>query len=255
MILTIDIGNTTISFYIHKPKPVTFKIATVKRKTADEYFGAIQPMLKEHKILNQDIKQVAISSVVDEIKEEILLMIKKYFTSNILEIKPKIKTKMDIAIDNTNELGNDLLASAIGANMISQSKSFCVIDLGTATTLSIVSDNTFLGVVIMPGFEKQLESLAISTSKLPKVTINKPKTLIGKNTVDSILAGVVIGHAFAINEFIKKYQEKYHNLEIYITGGHSKWLLSYFNFNFNYLVKDYLVHEGLKQLILINFPN
>ena len=253
MILTIDIGNTTISFCIHKnnQEKAFFKIASIANKTSDEYFASIKLLLDDHQINFNDIKQIALCSVVDEIKLALKIMIEKYFKkATLLTMQPKLKTKIDIAIDDTNELGNDILASAVAANAISKSKNFCIIDLGTATTLSITSQNKFLGVAIMPGVEKQFESLALTTSKLPKVTLQNINHLIGKNTQDSILCGVVIGQAFTINKFITEYKKKWSDLEVYLTGGYNEWLGNYFTFDFK--LKPLLVHQGLKELITFN---
>ena len=209
MILTIDIGNTTISLCLHTEEKVLFTIASVKEKTSDEYFTTIRPLITNH-INLEDITSIALSSVVDDIKITFEEMIKTHIPqAYFLAMRPKLKTKIDIAIDNSNELGNDILASAIAVNKTSVSKNFCIIDLGTATSISLTSQNKFLGVVIMPGISKQLEALALTTSKLPKVTLQNIEQFIGKNTQDSILCGVLIGHAYAINGFVKKYQNKF----------------------------------------------
>lgn len=222
MILTVDVGNTNIvlgGFAEEKLMFVT-RLQTNKYKMADEYTIQFKALLDLYGYSPSVFKGAIISSVVPPLLPTLKMAIKQLFDCRVLTVSPGTKTGLNIVTDNPGVLGADLVCGAVGA--ISKYPLPCiVVDLGTATKFSVIDENgTFLGVSIMPGINISLDALSKRTAQLPHIEFADATHIIGTNTLDSMLSGVVFGNASMIDGMIERIEEEIgKKATVVITGG------------------------------------
>ncbi|MBR1811685.1 MAG: type III pantothenate kinase [Clostridia bacterium] len=197
MILTIDIGNSNITFGCHTGTRLTFtaRIATDRGRTADQYGAEIIQILSLYHVNINEVTDAAISSVVPELTESLAYAAEKITKKRPLVVGPGVKSGLNIKIENPAQLGADLVCTAVGA--VGRYPLPCLIlDLGTATKISVLdTDGAFLGCTISPGVMLSLNALSSGASLLPSLYLDTPKTAIGTNTAKSMQAGIVLGTA------------------------------------------------------------
>lgn len=206
MLLAVDVGNTNIVFGILEGNKIIchWRIGTDKTKTEDEY-GILFRKLMELKELDKNlIKGAVISCVVPHIQPTVFNAIKIYFDVQPIVIGPGVKTGMPILYHNPKEVGADRIVNGVAAYE-KYKGSVIVVDFGTATTFDCVSEKgEYMGGVITPGLLISAEALYQEASKLPRVEILKPESVIGKNTVESIQSGLVYGYAGLVDGIVDK---------------------------------------------------
>ncbi len=229
MLLAIDIGNTNITIGVYNKDTLVgnFRLTTRLQRTSDEYGLALHSYLTASHFDPDDVEAVIISSVVPKINYSFSSSIIKYFDIEPLFIGPGVKTGIDIQIDHTSTLGADRIADAAGA-FYTYGGPCLVIDFGTATTYDVVTNNgTFIGGATAPGIGIVASALSSMAAQLPEIEIAKPETVIGKNTVKSMQAGVVYGYIGQTEYLIKKIKEEYgKTLKVISTGGLGKIIAS-----------------------------
>lgn len=222
MILAIDIGNTNIVIGCVEGDNIKFteRLSTNHKATELEYAILFKNVLEIYSIDTSDIDGGIISSVVPSITNVIKSAVGKITQSKVLVIGPGIKTGLSILTDNPAQLGSDLVVDAV-ACINEYPLPAAIFDLGTATTISVVDKNkNYLGTVIMPGMEVSLNSLVGGTSQLPKISLEPPKNVIGKNTVDCMKSGIIYSTVCMIDGMIDKLEEEMgEKLTIIATGG------------------------------------
>lgn len=254
MLLVIDIGNTNTNLGVFSKEgklQKSWNIASDARRFEDEYGILILSLLQNSNIA-PDIDSAIISSVVAPLCETYKKALEKY-----LGIKPFIlthKAKLPVKIDlkQPKEAGADRIANASAAAILYKLPAI-VIDIGTATSFDIVDENkNFIGGIIAPGLKIQAKSLSQFTSKLPKLKIEAPKEVIGRDTVSAMLSGIVRGHASMVEGMIKKCEESLgKKATIIATGGYSCVLFDNMDRSFDY-INPTLTLEGLKYLYELN---
>lgn len=248
MILCLDCGNTTIKIGLYDDDKLVnkFIIKTVRNKTSDEYALIFSHMFESEAKIDGAI----ISSVVPLLTKELFNAIKRSFNVEALILGKELKTKLPIKIDSPNELGTDLLAGAVGAKN-KFGYPVVIADLGTATKLYVVDKSgNFIGGVITCGMEVSLKALVDSTSQLLETSITRPKKIIGKNTINSIQSGIVLGQAYMVSEFTRRMENELgYKLERVLTGGFSKEIKSEI-VCFHY--EEHLVLDGLYEIYKLN---
>lgn len=253
MLLVIDIGNTNTSIGLfEKDKLVnTFSISSDIKKTEDEY-GIFLLAILNHNNMITKIKGAIVSSVVPQLCEVFKGAISKYLNIEAISLSHKSKMPVNLTLENNKEIGADRIANATAA-AIKYKLPCIVIDFGTATTFDIVDkDSNFIGGIIAPGLKIQAQSLSQFTSKLPKLKIEAPKTAIGKNTINAMLSGIVLGQGCMIEGMIKKCEEELGmKATVVATGGFSSVLFENMDNVLNYIDKD-LTLFGLKELYYMN---
>lgn len=222
MILVTDIGNTNIVIGCVDKNEICFKerISTNHNATELEYAVTIKTALELHGVTSDMIDGAIISSVVPSITNTFSGAIEKYCRVKSLVVGPGIKTGLSILIDNPAQLGSDLVVDAVaGINCYPVPQ--IIIDMGTATTFSVVDENSkFLGGAITTGMGVSLEVLANSTSLLPKIAFETPKKAIGTNTIDSIKSGIIYGNASAIDGMVERLENEIgKKCTVIATGG------------------------------------
>lgn len=196
MVLALDIGNTHTVCGVFNGKEISasWRLATDRARTGDEYGLAIKGQLVDKGISAQSIDGVIISSVVPPVTGLFVEMSKAYFNCDPIIVGPGIKTGLQIRYENPREVGADRVVNAVAALYL-YTPPLILLDFGTATTFCAINSNgEYLGGVIAPGIGISAEALFIRAAKLPRVELEKPKTVIGKNTTASIQSGLVYGY-------------------------------------------------------------
>ena len=222
MILAIDVGNTNIVIGCMEEDRVLFteRLSTDSVKTSLEYAILFRVALDLHRIDVNDLEGTVISSVVPPITPVIKTAIRKITGKKALVLGPGTKTGLSIRIDDPSSVGADLVAGAVGA-LAKYRPPLVVIDMGTATTLSVVDrEGNYLGGSIMPGLRLNLSSLVSEASMLHGISLDIPKRAIGRNTVDAMRSGLVLGHAAMIDGLLDRMEEEMgEKMTAVATGG------------------------------------
>lgn len=206
MVLTIDVGNSNIVVGVYENDQLRFisRLASDQNRTADETAVHLKAILSIHEIRIAGIDGAIISSVVPLITETLASAIQLLTGRRPLIVGPGMKTGINIGIDNPAQLGSDLLVDSVAASAL-YPKPIIVADMGTATTLSVITDkNTIIGGAILPGVRTSLNALTAKTAQLQQVSIEAPKKAIGSNTIDCMKSGVVFGNASMLDGMIDR---------------------------------------------------
>jgi type III pantothenate kinase len=246
MILAIDIGNTSIVLGCVEKESILFyeQLSTDYEKTPLEYAISIKMVLDIHKLTPSDIDGVIIGSVVPPVTDTMKEAIRKIIRKKIIVVGPGVKTGLKILIDNPAQIGSALIASAI-AGISNYSLPLAIINMGTATTICIIDkDKNYIGGMIMPGIKVSLDSLTSKTSKLPRISLNPPKHLIGKNTVESMSSGVLYGNASCIDGMIERIEKELgEKVTVVATGQLSDRIISLCYHDI--IIDEHLILKGL----------
>ena len=222
MLLAIDIGNTNIVFGCFDGEEILFRerAATSHRSTDLEYANIMLAALKLHDIDAKEITGAAISSVVPSVTAIMKKAVEKLADVKVMVVGPGIKTGLSILIDNPAQLGSDLVVGAV-ASMNEYPLPLIVIDLGTATTFSVINEKKdFIGGIIMTGMAVSSDALTNKTAQLPRIAFEAPKKVIGTNTVDSMKSGIMFGTASTIDGMIERIEaELGQRCTVIATGG------------------------------------
>lgn len=226
MLLTIDVGNTNITMGVFEEEELigTFRMTTKQARTSDEYGFTICGILEHRDISSKDIHAVIIASVVPDIMHSLTNGIIKYLEVRPLVVSAGIKTGLRIVTENPKEIGPDRIVDAVAAYELAKG-AVIVVDFGTATTYDLIGpEGTFEAGITAPGIETAGRSLWGGTAMLPAVEIKKPKSILAKETISSMQAGLVygaIGQTEYIIEQIKR-EAPYENIAVIATGGLGK---------------------------------
>ncbi len=225
MILAIDIGNTNIVTGCIKNGKILFRerLSTNHTATKLEYSAIFKTAFDMYGINSGEIDGAIISSVVPSVTSVVKDSIETLFGTQVMVVGPGIKTGISIVIDNPAQLGSDLVVDAV-AGVSEYSVPQIIIDMGTATTITAIDrEKRFLGGAIMPGVRVSHDALIDRTSQLPKIALEKPKKVIGSNTIDCIKSGIIYGNAGAIDGIIDRYREELgEDCTVIATGGLAK---------------------------------
>ena len=228
MILTIDIGNTNIVVGgIDKDKTHFIeRISTVRTKTELEYAIDIKLLLDINKIKADQIEGGIISSVVPQITNIVKIAAEKILKTEVMVLAAGVKTGLNIKIDNPAQLGADLVANAV-AGINNYPVPLIIIDMGTATTLSVVDEKKqYIGGMILPGPRISLDALTARASQLSGISLEAPKNIVGKNTIECMKSGIVYSNAAAMDGMIERIEEEIGSkATVVATGGLAKSII------------------------------
>jgi len=223
MILTMDVGNTNIKCGLFENSRLlhSFRLSTNVDMTSDEY-GISMCSFFDYLHLETDVVQgMIISSVIPSINYTLEHMARIYFKLKPMFVGPGIKTGINIKYDNPKELGADRIVSAVAAYELFGGPVLTV-DFGTATSFGAISDKgDFLGGAICPGVRISAEALTHSAAKLPRIELNRPETIIGRNTITNMQAGIIHGYIGQVQYIIEKMKEEIGGARVVATGGFS----------------------------------
>jgi type III pantothenate kinase len=222
MLLAIDIGNTNIVLGLYQGKKLIthWRLATQAERTSDEYGVIISQLIDYAGYRCNQISAVAVSCVVPPMLTTTQELAEKFFKLQPLVVGPGIKTGMPILYESPKDVGADRIVNGIAA--YEKFHDTCIIvDFGTATTIDLISKKgEYVGGAIAPGLSISLEALIQRASKLPRIEVIKPKEVVGRNTINSIQAGIFYGYVGLVDGIVKRIQEQ-HGLraKVVATGG------------------------------------
>ena len=229
MILAIDVGNTNIVVGCIDDLKTYFieRLSTNRTKTELEYAVDLKNVLDIYHIKKTEIEGCIISSVVPQITNIVKLAAEKILKKNAIVLGPGVKTGLNIMMDNPGQLGADLVANAVAdavAGISGYPVPLILIDMGTATTASVVnSKKQYVGGMILPGVGVSLDALTARASQLSGISIDAPRHVIGKNTIECMKSGVLYSNAAALDGIIDRIEEELgEKATVVATGGLAK---------------------------------
>ena len=253
MILTIDIGNSTIVMGGFQDNDLRFvsRLSTDSTKTEDEYAVRILEALSLYGVSKEQITGSIVSSVVPPLNAVIKKALEFIFKKSPIFVGPGIKTGIGIQCDTPSSVGADLIAASVAAHFIYGSPAL-IIDMGTATKMTVVNHKgAFIGTSIIPGVLMGLNALADGTAQLPKISLEVPRCVIEKNTADCMRSGVLYGNASMIDGMIDRINREFgQELKVYATGGMAGLIIPLCSHEI--AIDEHLVLKGLNLLYLKN---
>lgn len=227
MLLAIDIGNTNLVIGCIEKDEILFKarIATDRLRTSDQYGVEIKNMIEAYGVRIVDIDDCIISSVVPPVFNSVRTGVVKILGKQPMVVGPGLKTGLNIHVDVPSQVGSDRIVIAVAA-LAEYEAPLVLMDLGTATTIEVVEpENKYLGGVIFPGVKVSLEALTSRAAQLPAISLDKPKHVIGKNTVDCMRSGMMYGTAAMIDGLVDRIEEELgHKSTLIATGGMAQFV-------------------------------
>lgn len=226
MLLVIDVGNTNITLGVFKEDELlgTFRMTTKLPRTSDEYGITLKELVERQGILSADISAVIIASVVPDIMHSLGSSIIKYFGIKPVVVSAGIKTGIRIVTENPRQVGPDRIVDAVAAYTL-HGGPVIVLDFGTATTYDVVGvDGTFEAGITAPGIRTSAQALWGEASMLPAIEIKKPDSIMAKETITSMQAGLVYGQIGQTEYIVNKIKEEsgYADAKVVATGGLGK---------------------------------
>ena len=228
MILAIDIGNSNIVIGGVQDDDILFeaRLRTDATKTSDEYCIDVKMILEVYEVSAKAVEGAIISSVVPQVLNSIKTAIKKLCGVEALVVGPGLKTGLNIKIDNPAQTGADLVVGCVAA-LREHKPPMIVIDMGTATTM-IALDQTgaFIGGCIAPGVKISMDALTNRTALLPGLQLDQPTTAIGRNTIDCMRSGIMMGSACMLDGMVQRMEEELGaKATVVITGGIARFVM------------------------------
>lgn len=211
MILTIDVGNiyTGIGVFQEGRLIKNWSFSTEKNKTMDEYRMFYNNLFLFGELEIRKVTGIVISSVVPPIGTTLKKVFQKYYGIDPLLVGPGIKTGINIKMDNPREVGSDRIVNAVAGHEKFPGQALVIVDFSTATIFDIISaKGDYLGGVIAPGIQISTEALFRNTAQLPRVELVKPVSVIGKNTVASMQAGIIYGFIGQVEGLIRRLKDE-----------------------------------------------
>ena len=227
MILTVDIGNTNIVIGgVEKEILFEARLRTDPTKTSDEYCIDLKNVLDVYGIRVEQIEGPIISSVVPQVLNSFQTAIKKLTGMNSLVVGPGLKTGLNIQMENPGQMGADLVVADVAA-LREYQPPLIVIDMGTATTMSVLDKTgAHIGGCIIPGVRIALDALTQRTALLPGLQLDQPKRTIARNTVDAMRSGIMTGTACMLDGMIARMERELGcKTTVIATGGIAKFII------------------------------
>ena len=228
MILAVDIGNSNIVIGGIEGMDIRFeaRLRTDATKTSDEYCIDLKMILEVYEVQADRLEGAIISSVVPQVLNSMKTAIKKLTGHNALVVGPGLKTGLNIKIENPAQTGADLVVGSV-AVLREHKAPIIVIDMGTATTVTVLDETgAFIGGSICPGVKISLDALTDRTALLPGLQLDQPKRAIGRNTIDCMRSGLMMGNACMLDGMVERMEaELGSKTTVVVTGGIAKFIV------------------------------
>lgn len=222
MLFTIDIGNTNMVLGGFEGDKIRFleRLSTDQGKTSLEYALILKNIFEIEGVDPSEVTGAVIASVVPPLTASIKKALEKILSCMVLVVGPGLQTGMGFDVDDPSTVGTDLIVAG-AAGIRDYECPLILIDMGTATTISVIDENrNFTGCMILPGLKVSLNSLTTKTSQLPAIDLDPPRCLIGKNTVDCMKSGILYGSASMLDGMIERIEEECgRKMTVVATGG------------------------------------
>ena len=228
MILTVDIGNSNIVLGGVEEDKIVFeaRLLTEPTKTSDQYCVEVKSLLDVYGVDRKEIEGSIIASVVPQVLNSFQTAIKKLTGKSALVVGPGIKTGLNIKLENPGQTGADLVVADVAA-LREHKPPMIVIDMGTATTMSVLDETgAHIGGCITPGVKISLDALTDRTALLPGLQLDQPKRAIGRNTIDAMRSGIMMGAACMLDGMVERMEaELGRKCTVVVTGGIAKFIV------------------------------
>jgi type III pantothenate kinase len=219
-LLVVDLGNTNIVIGVYRDEELmnSWRLATARERTADEYGILARQLVGD--ALHQNLEGAIVASVVPPLNGAMTFMIRKYFGIEPLFVEPGVKTGIAVHVDNPLEVGADRIVNCAAAHERYGGPTV-IVDFGTATTFDVVTENAeFVGGVIAPGLNISAEALFARAARLPRVDVKRPDRVIGTNTVVNMQSGIYFGYLGLVDGILSRIKREVPNLKrVVATGG------------------------------------
>lgn len=219
-LLVVDLGNTNIVIGVYRDEELmnSWRLATARERTADEYGILARQLVGD--ALHQNLEGAIVASVVPPLNGAMTFMIRKYFGVDPLFVEPGVKTGIAILVDNPLEVGADRIVNCAAAHERYGGPTV-IVDFGTATTFDVVTENAeFVGGVIAPGLNVSAEALFARAARLPRVDVKRPDRVIGTNTVVNMQSGIYFGYLGLVDGILTRIKREVPALKrVVATGG------------------------------------
>jgi len=228
MILTVDIGNSNIVLGGVQDDEIVFeaRLRTDATKTSDEYCVDLKSLLDVYCVRPEQIEGAIIASVVPQVLNSFQTAIKKLTGKQSLVVGPGLKTGLNIKIENPAQTGADLVVGCVAA-LREHKPPMIVVDMGTATTMVVLDETgALIGGCICPGVKISMDALTDRTALLPGLQLDQPKRAIGRNTIDCMRSGIMMGNACMLDGMIQRMEEELgQKTTVVATGGIAKFVI------------------------------
>ena len=228
MILTIDIGNSNIVLGGVRDQEIVFeaRLRTEPTKTSDQYCVDLKILMEVYGVSNKDIEGTIIASVVPQVLNSMRTAIQKLTGKVPLVVGPGLKTGLNILLENPGQTGADLVVADVAA-LREHKPPLIVIDMGTATTMSVLDKNgAHIGGCIIPGVKISMDALTDRTALLPGLQLGQPKKAIGRNTSDAMRSGIMMGTACMLDGMVERMEAELGcKTTVIATGGIAKFIV------------------------------
>lgn len=228
MILTIDIGNSNIVIGGVEEEKIVFeaRLRTESTKTSDQYCVDLKILLDVYGIQSSRIEGAIIASVVPQVLNSFQTAIKKLTGKTSLIVGPGLKTGLNIKIENPAQTGADLVVGSVAA-LREHKPPLIVVDMGTATTMVVLDETgALIGGCICPGVKISMDALTDRTALLPGLQLDQPKKAIGRNTIDCMRSGIMMGNAAMLDGMVERMEEELgKKCTVIATGGIAKFIV------------------------------
>ena len=228
MILTIDIGNSNIVLGGVRDEEIVFeaRLRTEPTKTSDQYCVDLKILMEVYGVASADIEGTIIASVVPQVLKSMRTAVQKLTGKVPLVVGPGLKTGLNILLENPGQTGADLVVADVAA-LREHKPPLIVIDMGTATTMSVLDKNgAHIGGCIIPGVKISMDALTDRTALLPGLQLDQPKKAIGRNTIDAMRSGIMLGTACMLDGMVERMEAELGcKTTVIITGGIAKFIV------------------------------
>lgn len=246
MLIAIDVGNTNIVFGVHDGDRWAYhwRVQTVRERMPDEYAVMFRNFLSDAGLELRQFDQAILSSVVPQLTSGLSSMVAQHTGYPPVVVSAKVNTGIRINVDHPDSVGSDRIADAVAS--YERFKSNCVVvDFGTATAFTIVVEpGELIGAVIAAGLTTTADALVRRTAQLPQVELVPPPSIIGRNTIHAMQAGLVLGHVAMVEGIIDRIRKELGVAKVIATGGLSTVLAPLTN-RFD-AVDPWLTLDGLR---------
>ena len=253
MLLVIDLGNTTLTLGLYEKGLLNhhWRLSSDHKRTEDEFGLQLQGLMSNCECKTENLDGIVLSSVVPSLTEWVYKACKHYLNASPMLVTANLKFNIKLLYENPDSVGADRIADAVAVQAKFGGPA-CIIDFGTATTFNALNGNAeYLGGAILPGIGTSADALFARAAKLPSVELVAPPSVIGRNTVNAIQAGLIIGNVALVEGMVERFKNELGaNMIIVGTGGHIQKIADQTDVIDH--VEPWLTLEGLKLIWEMN---
>jgi type III pantothenate kinase len=255
MLLTIDIGNTnlTLGLYDGDTLFAHWRLATDHARMPDEYGLQFLGLLQNAGHTKKDLKGISLASVVPQLTGRVIQACREYLENDPFIVDVGIKTGIKVRYEDPRAVGADRIADAV-AVMYLYGGPACIIDFGTATTFNALTrDGEYLGGAITAGINLATEALFVHAAKLPRIDLQRPPSIIGRNTVHAMQSGLLFGYVSMVEGMVERFRKELGpEMKVIATGGLSDIIAQ--ETDVIQIIAPWLTLDGLRILWDLNHP-